>query len=135
MVSNEFVGAAVSELARDVEPDLAANLPPAPAKRIILTQIGSGLQVDHAIKQGKEVGTLHRIPPGAGHRQAVHAPEMSFGISRNHSLQSGVLADITKCGSFNLFCTCFKNVHAQSFADISIFYDCDTILIATRTRR
>src|SRR5208282_1528677 len=70
-----------------INPDLAADPPPAQAKRVILAQIGAGLRVDDAIEESKEIGTLRRLASRTGHGHAMHATEMSFGISGNHFLQ------------------------------------------------
>ena len=65
VVADELVGAGVGEFAGGVEPDLAADFPPALAEGIILAEIGAGLGVNDAIEEGKQIGTPHRFAPRA----------------------------------------------------------------------
>src|ERR1700685_3413312 len=104
VVSDQFVWSAMAYLAPSVDPDFAANLPPTPAKRIILTQISSSLRIDDAIEKRVEIGTLHGIAPRAGHGKTMYAVEVSFRIGGNHALQAAAAnqlkttADVNPCG-------------------------------------
>ena len=86
VVADKLVGAGVGEFAGGIEPDFAADFPPALAERIILAEISAGLRVDDAIEEGKEIGTSHCLAPRARHGKALHVGEVSFGISDDHVL-------------------------------------------------
>src|SRR5262249_62360693 len=77
-VAAEHVLAEMAELAIEVDPDLAANVAPAAAERIVLRQIAARIRIRHAVEETPVQMRLRIVkrPIGrvVGLRDAHHPP-------------------------------------------------------------